>query len=171
MHVDGKDDTKLKILGELLSNDTSRTILILLKENEMYKQQIAKEIGIGVSTVIYHISKMEEIGLVFKSQKKIVRKGQEHNFYKISPKISIDLTKTQPDRKNYRNKVKDIWMFAVIFVAAIASYLFGVRSGGTDALVSDAPTPDLYPFIYPLIVVAVGLTAYLAYRKNKKKWD
>ena len=66
----GSDDD-LKSLGELLSNETSRTIIKNLMEYEMYTNEIATKLDMRVSLVIHHLKKMEALGLLEISDKKI----------------------------------------------------------------------------------------------------
>ena len=56
--VFGSDDD-LKSLGELLSNETSRTIIKNLMKNEMYTNEIATKLDMRVSLVIHHLKKLE----------------------------------------------------------------------------------------------------------------
>ena len=83
------DDKSLKILGELLSNNTSRTIIKALMEKEMYTNEIATKLDIRVSLVIHHLKKLEELGLVDITRKQIVKKGNDHRYFKISQRLFI----------------------------------------------------------------------------------
>jgi len=91
------DDASLKTLGELLSNDTSRKIIKVLMEQEMYTNEIATKLDMRVSLVIHHLKKLEDIGLLTISHKKIVRKGNQHRYFKINERffIALDLTKEE----------------------------------------------------------------------------
>ena len=77
------EDEKLKMLGELLSNKSSRDILKLLIHKEMYTNEIAKKLELRVNLVIHHLQKMESIGLLEITNKKIIKKGEEHRFFRI----------------------------------------------------------------------------------------
>ncbi len=57
-------DKSLKKLGELLANETSRNIILLLVEEELYVNQIAEKLELRVSLVIHHLQKLEELGLL-----------------------------------------------------------------------------------------------------------
>jgi predicted transcriptional regulator len=58
------DDQRIKAIGELLSSDSSRTILKLLFNEQMTANQIAQKTEISLPLVIYHLKKMQEVGLV-----------------------------------------------------------------------------------------------------------
>ena len=84
-------DERLKILGELLSNDTSRKIIKALIQNTMYTNQISKELNIRVSLVIHHLKKMESLGLLDITEKKIVKRGVKHRFFQMRPALFLFL--------------------------------------------------------------------------------
>ena len=83
------DDDKLKILGELLGNKSSRDIIRLLICKERYMNDIATTLNIRPNLVVYHLKKMESIGLVETRERRITRKGQEHRFFRIRPGILV----------------------------------------------------------------------------------
>ena len=59
VHVFGSDDN-LKILGELLGNETGRKIMFNLMNTDMYTNEIAVKLDIRVSLVIHHLEKMQQ---------------------------------------------------------------------------------------------------------------
>ena len=79
----GSEDESLKLLGELLSNKTSRKMIKLLMDQEMYANQIAKKLDLRPNIVLHHLKKLDELKLLEITHNKIIRKGQEHKFYKI----------------------------------------------------------------------------------------
>jgi predicted transcriptional regulator len=81
--VFSSDDEKLKILGELLSNKSSRDIIRSLIDKEMYANEIAKKLDLPRNLVVHHLRKMESIGLLEITNKKIIRKGEEHRFLRF----------------------------------------------------------------------------------------
>jgi len=87
--VFSSEDEKLKILGELLSNKSSRDIIKLLIRREMYTNEIAKKLELRVNLVIHHLKKMESIGLLEITNNKITRKGEEHRYFRIPPGILV----------------------------------------------------------------------------------
>lgn len=161
------EDEKLKILGELLSNKSSRDIMRLLVERESYTNQIAKKLDLDISLVIHHLKKMESIGLLEITSKKIINKGVKHRFFRIPSGVIVFPNAKGNDgvlNKLFREGVK----FAAIGASAILSYsLFE----GLYIPQMDAPLrPQIGqtdPLIYPLIVIIAGL-AILYFKKNKK---
>lgn len=123
--VFGNDDESLKILGQLLSNETSRKIISCLNGNEMYINQISKACGIQMNLVIHHIKKLEEVGLVTITEKPIVRKGVDHKFYKMVPNVFVNTTQTKEEMKEngfFKKFFKDGIKFMAIIIAAITSF-------------------------------------------------
>ena len=122
--VFSSEDEQLKILGELLSNKSSRDIIKLLIENEMYTNEITKKLDLRVSLVIHHLQKMESINLLEITNKKIVRNGEMHRFFRIPSGILIFPKKSENETNNrfikqiFKNGVK----FAVITFAVLTSW-------------------------------------------------
>ncbi len=116
------DDNSLKILGELLSNNTSRSIIKALMQNEMYTNEISTKLDIRVSLVIHHLKKMEEIGIVDITKKQIVRKGNDHRYFKISKRFFVvpDMDKHQIKKsglleRTFKNMIK---LIMIVFTGA-----------------------------------------------------
>ena len=83
------DDRSLKLLGELLSNDTSRRIIRCLVEKQMYTNELATKLDIPISLVIHHLRKLEELNLVDMEERQITRKIKKHKFFKMSGKFFV----------------------------------------------------------------------------------
>lgn len=79
------DDVSLKLLGELLGNDTSRRIMRFLIENESYTNQIATKLNLRISLVIHHLKKLEALDMIQISYKVIRKKGSKHRFFRMNP--------------------------------------------------------------------------------------
>ncbi len=82
-------DKSLKKLGELLANETSRNIILLLVEEEMYVNQIAERLQLRVSLVIHHLQKLEELKLLDVVEKPISRRTKNHRFFRMSTDIFL----------------------------------------------------------------------------------
>ena len=119
------EDDKLKILGELLSNKSSRDIIRLLIEKEMYTNEIAKKLELKPNLVIHHLQKMESIGLLEITNKKITKKGEEHRFFRILQGMLIIPNEPNKIKENgfLRKIFKEGVKFASIGIAAIISFV------------------------------------------------
>ena len=170
-------DDNLKILGELLSNDTSRKIIYNLMNTEMYTNEIATKLDIRVSLVIHHLKKMEELGLVEITEKKIKRRGDRHRFFKIDSDIFVTINKTKKEieekgilKKIFRGSVKFtsifvvggfIWMYDLVNIFETKDTLpipFGQSLQSYDSLV----------FALSIIIIGLVIERIFSYKKKKK---
>jgi DNA-binding transcriptional ArsR family regulator len=120
------DDVKIKSVGELLSSDSSRNILKLLFDQVLTANQIAQKTGISLPLVIYHLKKMQEMGIVKITNVGKNVKTQDMKYY-TSSKFAIvilpsNLTERAKTSKSLANSFKTIYKFASIAVAAVATW-------------------------------------------------
>lgn len=170
------EDEKLKILGELLSNKSSRDIIKSLIEKEMYTNEIAKKLELRVSLVIHHLQKMESIGLVEITNKRIVRKGEEHRFFKIPPGMLIVPNKS---KENINDGFFKIVFHSVRFVViGIASIFSGIFSSFISLPKQEydpsypiplIPEVSYFPLTVSLTVIILGLVIERIFRTKRKK--
>lgn len=125
------DDEKIKSIGELLTNDSSRTILQLLFKEEMTATQLAQKTGTSLQLVKYHLNKMQDVGVVRISKIEKNTKAQDMKYYKAT-KFAIVILPSKISDKTKESKLllhsfKTIYRFAGIGVAAIASW-FATRT-------------------------------------------
>jgi len=64
---------------------------------EMYANEISKKLGIQMNLTLFHLHKLERIGIVKITYKKITRKGVEHKHYKMIPTIFISISETKKE--------------------------------------------------------------------------
>lgn len=107
-------DESLKILGELLGNESSRKMIKALIDRAMYTNEIARELELRPNLVVHHLRKMEFIGLLEVIDKKIIRKGEEHRHFRIHKGLLV-LPGTQ--KKDQGILLKRILRSSVKFVA------------------------------------------------------
>jgi DNA-binding transcriptional ArsR family regulator len=120
------DDQRIKTVGELLSSDSSRTILKLLFNEQMTANQIAQKTGISLPLVIYHIKKMQETEIVKIAQTGKNTKSHDMKYYTVD-KFAIvilpsGLTEKAKSSKSLFNSFNRIYRFATIGGAAIAAW-------------------------------------------------
>lgn len=175
------DDEKLKILGELLSNKSSRDIIKLLIEKEMYINEIAKKLDLRVNLVLHHVKKMQEIGLLEIIHKKITEQGNDHRYFRINPGMFIlpNEPKEEIKEKSTLKKVfKEGIKFASIGISAIISYaIIGFAFDSHQVLEPigyvepSIPLNDFWNIIIPTFVIIMGLIVerIFSYRKKRKK--
>ena len=126
VNVVGADDQKLKLLGELLRNETSRKIIRYLMENETYLNELSKKLELQPNLVVHHLKKLKDAKLVTITKKKIIRKGVERNYYKMNPYFFVAPNKTMDEikEKGILKKIfKESVKFASIGMAVCSSWI------------------------------------------------
>ena len=83
------NEPKTKKLAETITSDTSRKILNYLVEKEDTEANISKTLEKPISTVHYHLQKLQEAGLVTAKEFHYSQKGREVNHYKLANKYII----------------------------------------------------------------------------------
>ena len=173
------NDENLKEFGELLSNQTSRSIIRALIEKEYYKNELAEKLDMRLSLVDHHLKKLEALNMITVSEKQIAKKGVRHRFFKINSEIFISNSSKnsrhdeQTPQRIFKNGVK----FTSIAIASglayfISKYSFDLKEIWT----STQDTSTLYilnesSIIIALSVTVVGLSLERIWTamKNKKK--
>ena len=167
------DDESLKQLGELLSNQTSRTIIKALIEKEYYTNELSEKLNIPTSLVIHHLKKLEALNIVDIKQKQIVKKGVDRRFFRIRSDIFIKSTKeNKKDTGGIKNIFKDGAKFCAIGIAAICSYfMVNYYQSTVETWYSAEGSTGIeynYSIIIALVVIITGLIAERLYFRKIK---
>ena len=120
--VSSDDDQKIKTVGEVLANESSRMIMKILAGNkEMTINEISREIELSIPLVSHHIRKMQDAGMVKISKVGTSVKGHKMNYY-CATNQSILIT--PPERKMHSlfASLKKISRFAAIGMAGLVSW-------------------------------------------------
>jgi len=143
------EDEKIKSVGELLSSDSSRAILKLLFEDIMTANQISQKTGISLPLVIYHLKKMQDMGIVKISNVGKNVKAQDMKYY-TTTKFAIvilpsSLSQKAKTSKSLANSFKTIYRFASIGVAGVATWFVSQFAqnfqAGEPSLKENLPAP------------------------------
>ena len=116
------DDDKIKVVGEVLANESSRAILRMLSgSGEMTINQIAQEMGLSIPLVSHHLKKMQETGVVKVSRIGRSVKGQEMKYYSATNQSFLI---TPPERQIHSifNSLKKFSKFVAIGMAGLVSW-------------------------------------------------
>lgn len=124
------DDKKIKSFGEIFSNDSSREILQLLFDEELSANQIAQKTGISLQLVKYHLTKLQDLGVVNISKIEKNSKSQDMKIY-TATKFSIvivppTLSKKTKESKSLVRSFKYIYKVAGLGIATGVSGLFSL---------------------------------------------
>ncbi|MGI0087858.1 MAG: ArsR/SmtB family transcription factor [Nitrosotalea sp.] len=117
------EDGKIKTIGELLSNDSSRSILKILLDDTMTASQIAQNIGISLPLAMYHLKKMQELGIV-----SVTTTNENDSKYYTSSKFAFIITSAKVSEKaktskSLFNSLKRIYRFAAIGFSGLVSWI------------------------------------------------
>ncbi len=171
-------DDNLKALGELLSNDSSRSIIYNLMTREMYTNEIATKLDMRVSLVIHHLKKLEDLGLLEITEKKIKRKGQEHRFFQIKSNIFvvIDNTKKDIEEKGILKRIfNDGVKFGAIAIAGFITWSSNIMNYSSSKEVypvpfgQNIPIDPLIPALTLIIISLIIERIYIEIKKKKKR--
>jgi len=171
------DDEKIKSVGELLTNDSSRAILQLLFTNELTATEIAEKTSISLQLVKYHINKMQDLDMAKISKVEKNMKNQDMNYY-TATKFAIVIIPSAVSERAKESKLL-VRSFQTIFrllgfgVAAAASYFVaGLQQiedvpmrGGTEETVSIEP----FQIIFPVAIFGAGIIIEVVLRAIRKK--
>jgi DNA-binding transcriptional ArsR family regulator len=118
MLVSLKED-KAKKLAQVISNPTCTKILNYLAGKDATESQIAKDLGVPLSTVHYNLQQLVEAKLVVADEFHYSEKGREVNHYKLANKYII--IAPQEDDSFLRHLKK--YIPAVTIVVAVGAVL------------------------------------------------
>ncbi len=146
------DDSRLKNLGEIFSNESSRKILTLLLEKELTITDISNESGISVNLIIHHLKKMISSDIVTITKETTNSRGRPLRYYRAKSAIVIvskDAVNRARTSKSLRKTLENITRFSVIGIAGIFTWII---TNSHDALESASkyPRPTLPPYLTPI---------------------
>ena len=177
-------DEKLKSLGKLLSNDLSRTILLLLIEKEMTASEIANKSKQSLSLIIYHLNKMMQSDVVTISKTTLNTKNQRMKYYTAKSTIIIipeQIAEKAKKNKSFLNSLKIMTKFATIGIVSLGlwGYIkyqqkelptsdnifdYGLTQSFNDFLNGAVSEPA----IIPLLVIIAGLGILFVFGKKEE---
>ncbi len=138
------NESKTKKVAETISSSTSRKILNYLadKDKGEIETKIAKELGMALSTVHYHLHNLTEVGLVVSDEFHYSKKGREVSHYKLANKYIIIAPKKVSGLKQ---KLKSV--LPALGVAAGISVIMKMVQSRTTVM----PIPSVESAMRPLM--------------------
>ena len=150
IRVLSSDDEKIKVVGEVLANESSRTILKLLSSNdEMTINQMAQEINLSIPLISHHLKKMQDAGVVKVSRVGTSVKGQKMKYYSATNQSFLI---TPPERQDHSifNSLRTFSKFAAIGMAGIVSWAMlkpnesmPLQTSPREGLIANSGTPTV----------------------------
>lgn len=173
------EDENLKFLGELLSNESSRKILLLLTIREMTANEIAEKTDIRLSLVIHHLKKMQKINLVKVSKVEKNSKNHDLKYYLakqgmlILPKNSASQAKKS---KAFSSLLNRIIRYSAIGIISITSGIITELQMSTEKFTDPTyPVPihhtdSTLPIAVSLTIIVIGLIIEISFFIRNKKY-
>ena len=112
------EDTKIKKVSNVISNESCRKILDYLSNKEATESELAEKLNIPISTVHYNLLQLMETELISADEYHYSQKGKEMSHYKLANKYIIIAPK-----KTYGIKEK---LRSILPVALIAAGTAGI---------------------------------------------
>lgn len=167
------DDESLKILGELLSNKTSRDLIKYLMDNSTYKNKISDELNMKFSLVEHHLKKLEKLGLVTITNKKLVKNGKLHKNYKINSDgifVSFNSKEEVKEKgilkKIFREKIRISFSLMGIFFYFIFQEINLLQHFKSEVIVTSSKFAFTPIIISSLIIIIGFIVNYFIKKKN-----
>jgi DNA-binding transcriptional ArsR family regulator len=123
VEIVSSDDEKIKLIGEIFSNDSSRKILrTISNDREMTANEIAQKNNMSLVLVAHHLKRMQMAGMVkiTKTEKSV--KGQDMKYY-LATKQSFLIIPPEKTTHSIINSFKKFSKFAVIGMAGFVSWM------------------------------------------------
>ena len=157
--VFSSEDQRLKILGEIFGNSTSRGIVTALIEDELTAMQISDKLGLNLNLVMYHLDKMMLLQIILVTKRTKNSRGHQVKHYRAKQAVMI-FSKKAKDRaeksKMFSDMVKRITRFSVIGIAGISTWFVTNISIQGDRITNSLdsalkyPRPTLSPYMTPI---------------------
>lgn len=163
-------EESLKILGELLSNETSRNLMRFLMNKSAYKKKISDETKLAFPLVEHHLKKMEKLGLVKITNKKLIKGGVPHKTYKITADGIFLMLNTTDEEIEKNSVIKKAFKSGIKFVGiGIVALISWTILPNDNFSMSDSQNVDVGIINITLIIIIIGLVIerIFTYKKNK----
>ena len=141
------NEERVKFLGDVLANDTSRSIFLLLAQGEMPAGKIADKTGMSLALITHHLEKMQNAGVVQVSKVSKNVKNRDMKHYRAVLAILI-IPEESHDRARGSEalalSLRRVLRFSSIGIAGLSSWLAAKYVGSTEpGTVPTAPQPPV----------------------------
>lgn len=124
------EDEKIKLIGEIFSNDSSRKILKLISDGtEMTANEIAQENKMSLTLATHHLKRMQAAGMVKITRTGKSVKGQDMKYY-LATKQSFLIIPPEKTTHSIFESVRRFSKFAAIGMAGLVSWMILKPDGG-----------------------------------------
>ena len=159
-------DSRIKGISNVIGNESCRKILDYLSDKESTESELAKNLGIPISTVHYNLDQLMKSGLIISEEFHYSKKGREVDHFKLANKYIIIAPKNTKFT-GITQKLKNILPVALIVggTALIVQYIQKfLKIGGTTRIFTDTKQTLIRETIIPqkaaeLAPIAEGVAA------------
>ena len=147
------DDDRLKLLGEIFSNESSRKILMLLLEKELTMMDISKDSGLSLNLITHHLKKMVDTEIVTITKESKNSRGRPLRFYRAKPAIVIlskDVANFTNTSKSLKKTLGKITRFTAIGMAGALAWILAYSPQDPLESAAKYPRPTLPPYLTPI---------------------
>jgi predicted transcriptional regulator len=115
-----------KKITQVISNDTARQVIELLADAPLSASDIAERLHSPISTIVYNLENLEDVGLIKVDKIKYSEKGREVKIYAPVRKLIV-VVPEKTDRKSVTDLLRKY--MGVILAAVLASSLIEFFTG------------------------------------------
>ena len=148
------NEERVKFLGDVLANDASRSIFLLLAQGELPAGRIADKTGMSLALVTHHLEKMQSAGVVQVSRVSKNVKNRDMKHYRAVLAILIIPEESHARARGSRAlalSLRRILRFSSIGIAGLSSWLAAKYAGSTEpGTAPTAPEPLASTALDPL---------------------
>ena len=141
------NEERIKFLGDVLANDASRSIFLLLAQGELPAGRIADKTGMSLALVTHHLGKMQSAGVVQVSRVSKNAKNRDMKHYRAVLAILIIPEESHGRARGSKAlalSLRRILRFSAIGIAGLSSWLAVKYAGFTEpATAPTAPQPPV----------------------------
>ena len=165
------DDSRLKSLGEIFSNESSRKILTLLLEKELTVMGISKDSGLSPNLIIHHLKKMIDTEIVTMTKESTNSRGRPLRFYRAKAAIVIlskDVANRASSRKSLKKALGKITRFASVGLAGALAWILAYSPHDPLESAAKYPRPILPSYLTPNRTTSAVWRICLCHSHNRK---
>lgn len=179
LHVFRTDEDKAKLLAMQIANDRGREVLeCIFQGRPKSASEIARELEVPLPTVMFHIDRFLEIGIIKIAKTRMSRKLREIKYYGPAKRAILIIPYQEEETMSYiANAVKTsvitpLTVALVVAVSGVAGYIVrkmtAVEQPLTEALVKEAEEgalpfralepiePSFFSWENPILLVLLG---------------
>ncbi|MEK6892373.1 MAG: helix-turn-helix domain-containing protein [Nanoarchaeota archaeon] len=135
------EDTKIKKVSNVISNESCRRILDYLSNKEATESELASKLGIPISTVHYNLQQLMETELVSADEFHYSAKGKEVSHYRLANKYIIIAPKNTFGIKEKLKSILPVVLIvsgAALAIQLVNNYFLGGNIISAKQIAGDA---------------------------------